>query len=123
MPLPRDAHYVPGTGRSSVLTGDGRTITRQQAMNEFAQSVGAKNDYALRRASRAARNITTSPRYQRDLNRAVQQGMSPTEFKARAQMLSASPRDSQGRPTDQEALNEYLKATGKQPPEGKEGWY
>lgn len=116
MAIPSDAHYVPGTFRRAVRLGDGSLVSRQTAENIFAQSVGAKNDYALRQAYRKAGDITRSTTYQRNLIRARASGMSDKQFKALAARLSAEPRTERGKIANTEPgspLDRYLKATGR----------
>jgi hypothetical protein len=52
MPIPKDAHYVPGTSRHQVRLSDGDIVTRSAAENMFAQERGYTGNYQRRKAFR-----------------------------------------------------------------------
>lgn len=50
MPIPRDAHYVPGSNRHIVRLADDSTVTRATAENLFARERGYRSNYQRKRA-------------------------------------------------------------------------
>lgn len=52
MPIPHDAHYVPGTNRHQVRLNNGETVTRASAENMFARERGYRSNYQRREAFR-----------------------------------------------------------------------
>jgi len=50
MPIPRDAHYVPGSNRHMVRLPDGSVVSRATAENQFARDRGYRGNYQRRQA-------------------------------------------------------------------------
>lgn len=123
MPIPRGAHYIPTTNRKNVMLADGARVTRQQAENMFAQSMGAQNDYHLRQMSKtskgqsAAKGINKQRGNKSDAQRAADKGLySQKELRALAIVLANEPRDSRGQVANKapdSPLVKYLQATGR----------
>jgi hypothetical protein len=123
MPIPRGAHYIATTNRRNVRLATGATVTRQQAENMFAQSVGARSDYHLRqmakteRGSKAASGINKVRGHKTDSQRARDTGLySQKELRGLAIVLANEPRDSRGQIANKapdSPLVQYLQATGR----------
>jgi hypothetical protein len=55
MPIPRDAHYEPGTNRHSVRLASGQVVSRATAENIYAQSRGFRSNYDRKQGYRRAK--------------------------------------------------------------------
>jgi hypothetical protein len=78
MPIPRDSHYVPGSGRRSVRLTGGQVVTRAQAEQIYAQGQGYRSNYERRQVSRMTRS---SNRYDSDYQAARRRtGISRQDF-------------------------------------------
>jgi hypothetical protein len=118
MPLPRDAHYVPGTMRHNVQLETGRVVTRAEAMNIFARSVGARNDYELKSRTREAKSqgALDSERFSEHKDAAREGLYTPAEIRALAAMVSTEPRNERGQIINDgpnSPLAQYLTAMGR----------
>jgi hypothetical protein len=88
MPIPRDAHYEPGTNRHSVRLASGQIVTRATAENIYAQSLGYSNNYERKIAWRDMKQSKGARgQYATDMAKARARGVSAHDFKeARAQL-------------------------------------
>lgn len=117
MPLPRGAHYVRGSGRTRVQMIDGRVLSRQQAENQYARSLGARNDYELRQARRAASapgGLYGKQSYRARQAEARAQGfLTSGEFANAAAIVSAQGHAGQLDKSPGGALDMYLRSIGR----------
>lgn len=86
MPIPRDSHYVPGTGRHTVRLGNGETVSRSTAENMFARERGYTGNYQRRQAFRI---MGTS---EENMRKAEQKGIGDTPRERRENAKEAEDR-------------------------------
>ena len=86
MPLPKDAHYEPGTNRHSVRLGNGQIVSRATAENIRAQSAGFQSNYERKQGFRAAKQ---SRNFEATKEQAKAHGVSAREFTENAARLQA----------------------------------
>ena len=55
MPIPRDAHYEPGTNRHSVRLSSGQVVSRATAESMYARSAGFRSNYERKQGFRLAK--------------------------------------------------------------------
>jgi hypothetical protein len=127
MPLPRGAHYEPGSNRHMVRLENGQRVTRARAMNMFAESVGARNEYELKQRTRQAKlkGVFDSELHGKRMDRARQRGdYTQAETRALAAMVSTEPRNERGQIINDgpgSPLAHYLTAIGRRSEPGVYG--
>lgn len=91
MAIPRNSHYVPGSGRKFVQLPNGDVVPRASAENMAARAIGAYNNYQVKQARNAAKasGMFNSERFTTDRESARATGrLTDKEFATMAAVTS-----------------------------------